>query len=606
MRKVSTIARRMSALALFVLCVAGWVEAAARIDNVVTINDPNSTTLHVTTTIADVKQPQLEVGIPNWTPGYYTTEDFARNISRLVFTDQAGRPLYHRKNHDSFWILDTRGASSVKIEFDYAANQLDLNKSQITPTYAILNGINFFFYIKDHTLDVPESVTFKLPKNWNIATGLVPTTDETTFVAESYDVLVDSPVLAGEFDLVTLQLRGVSHRLAVAPKGVFAQADLQKLAADSLKVIDSHTRMFNEIPYKDYLTINVFSDKDIGGLEHLNSYLGILSKLGARSENIPGLVSLTSHEFFHAYNVKRIRPAEMWPYRYFERNYTPLLWVSEGVTDYYTNRGRLRAGLMTADEYLEAEAQLLPFVQSVEAAKYISVEEASINTWFGGIGGGAQPFVVDYYSRGDTLGLLLDLSIRHDTNNKSSLDDVMRALYTNFYKKSRGFTTEDLIATINKLTGKDYHPFFEKYVGGTEALPYDQVLAYAGLSLTQTKNKVIRLGIGTDGDGSNVIVSVTPGGATDVAGIKVGDMLVGIGDVSALNNPAWAANFRSAYANKVGETATVYLMREGKPLSVNIKVSQVDNPIWKMQRVPNMTKEQQALLDGWLASNVQP
>ncbi|HUQ34678.1 MAG TPA: PDZ domain-containing protein [Pyrinomonadaceae bacterium] len=600
MRNASVLVRQTLKLALFVLCMAGWVAASTRIDNVVTISDPNSTTLHVTTTIADINQPQLEVGVPNWTPGYYTTEDFARNISRMVFTDQQGRPLTHRKNHDSLWILNTRGASTVKIEFDYTANQLDLNKSQITPTYAILNGINFFFYVKDHTLDIPESVTFKLPKGWSIATGLVPTGDAAVFTAENYDVLVDSPVLAGEFDMVTLPLRGVPHHLAVAPKGVLAQADLQKLAADSLKVIDVHTRMFGEIPYKEYLTINVFSDRDIGGLEHLNSYLGILSKRGAGSENIPGLVSLTSHEFFHAYNVKRIRPAEMWPYRYYERNYTPLLWVSEGVTDYYTDRGKLRAGLMTPDSYLAAQGQLLPFVQSVEAAKYISVEEASINTWFGGIGGGAQPFVVDYYSRGDVLGLLLDLSIRHDTSSKSSLDDVMRALYTDFYKKSRGFTTENLITAINKLTGKDYHPFFEKYVSGTEALPYDQTLAYAGLRLNETSEKVIRLGITANGD-NNTVTAVTPGGAAEAAGIKPGDVLVGIGDASITNDPDWAANFRKAYANKVGEMVTLHILRESKPISLSMKVTQIDFPVWNMQRVPDMTKEQQALLDGWLA-----
>ncbi|HEX8707866.1 MAG TPA: hypothetical protein VF723_06350 [Pyrinomonadaceae bacterium] len=606
MRNLISLMRRGAVLALLSFVMAAAAAAATtRIENLVTVNDPRSTTLHVTTTISGVSQPQLEVGLPNWTPGYYTTEDFARNVSRLVFKDQAGRPIYHRKNHDSIWMLDTRGASAVKIEFDYAAGQLDLNKSQITPTYAILNGINFFFYVKGHTLDIPESVTFKLPPGWSIATGLAPTADAATYTAESYDVLVDSPVLAGEFDLVTLPLRGVPHRLAVAPKGVFPQADLQRLAADSLKVIDAHTRMFGEIPYQQYLTINIFGDRDIGGLEHLNSYLGILSKLTARSESVPGLVSLTSHEFFHAYNVKRIRPAEMWPYRYYERNYTPLLWVSEGVTDYYTDRGKLRAGLMKPEQYLEAQGRLLPFVQSVEAAKYISVEEASINTWFGGIGGGSQPFVVDYYSRGSVLGLLLDLSIRHDTNSKATLDDVMRSLYTDFYKRNRGFTTADLIATINRLTGKDYRAFFEKYVGGTEALPYESVLAYAGLRLQETKSKVIRIGISTQADAGSMIVAVTPGGAAEAAGVRVGDTLLGIGDTSAINNPNWAAQFRQAYANRVGETATIYLMRDGKPISLGFKVVQVDVSNWSLEPVPGITKEQQALLDGWLGEGVK-
>ncbi|HEY0006888.1 MAG TPA: hypothetical protein VGB17_19060 [Pyrinomonadaceae bacterium] len=591
-------ARRSAAVVLLVLWLVLAAAAATRVESTVTISDPNSTTLHVTTLITDLNQPQLEVGLPNWTPGYYTTEDFARNMARLVFTDQAGRTLSHRKFHDSIWTLNTRGASSVKIDFDYTANQLDLNKSLITPTYAILNGTNLFFYIKGHTLDQPAAVTFKLPTGWRIATGLTPSSDALTFTAENYDVLVDCPAIVGEFDRVTLPLRGVPHHLIVAPKGVLAEADLQKLAADSLKVIDAHTSMFREIPYKQYLTLNVFAERGIGGLEHLNSYLGILSKESARSEAIAGLTGLTSHEFFHAFNVKRIRPAEMWPYRYDERNYTPLLWVSEGITDYYTDRGLLRAGLIKPDAYLEGRGNLLAFVQSVEAAKYISAEEASINTWLGGIGGGNQPFSVDYYTRGDALGLLLDFSIRHDTRGASTLDDVMRALYTNFYKKNRGFTTDDMIATINQLTRKDYRSFFEKYVSGTDPLPYDEVLGYAGLRLEESRSKILRLGIGTSSN-STTITSLTAGGAAQEAGAQVGDQLLGVGEVAA-SDANWAAQFRKVYANRIGETVPLYLLREGKPVFINIKLREVEESAWKLKRLPEIAKDKQDILDAWI------
>ncbi|MGB9178548.1 MAG: PDZ domain-containing protein [Pyrinomonadaceae bacterium] len=597
MRSLTITTRRAAAFLFLILWLSIAATAATRVSHTVTIADPNTTTLHVTTIITDVSQTQLEVGVPDWTPGYYTTEDFARNISRLAFTDQSGRQLYHRKFHDSVWTLNTAGASSIKIDFDYTANQLDLNKSLITPTYAILNGTNFFFYVKGHTLDTAETVTFKLPAGWRIATGLAPTSDPATFEAENYDVLVDSPAVVGEFDLVTLPLRGVPHHLVVAPKGVLAEADLQRLAADGLKVIDAHTTMFGEIPYKQYITFNVFAERGIGGLEHLNSYLGILPKAAARSEAIPDLVNLTSHEFFHAFNVKRIRPAEMWPYRYNERNYTHLLWVSEGITDYYTMRGLLRAGLIKPEDYLQARGNLLGGVQSDEAAKYISVEEASINTWLGGIGGGNQPFTVDYYSRGNVLGLLLDLSIRHDTQGAATLDDVMRALYTNFYKKNRGFTTEDLVQTINRLTKKDYHSFFEKYVGGTEALPYTEVLSYAGLQLDETKNKVPRMGISTDND--KKITALVPGGAAEGAGVRAGDVLVSIGEIK-VSDPDWSATFRKTYASRIGETIILSVQREGKPVSINLKLGEAEISSWKVSRLSVLTKEQQNILDAWL------
>jgi predicted metalloprotease with PDZ domain len=599
MGSVITRARRAAALVLLSLCVFIAASAATRVDNVVSVADANAQTVHVVTTINGVNEPRLDVGIPTWDPGYYTTADFARNISRLVFTDQNNRRLSHTKTRDSIWTLDTRGATSVKIEFDYAAGQLDLNQSLVTQTYAILNGINFFFYVKGHTLDTPEMVTYKLPAGWSIATGLTPTNDPATFTAENYDVLVDCPTLAGEFDLVTLPLRGVEHRWAVAPKGVMAAADLQKRAADDLKVIDAHTTMFGEIPYKHYLTINVFANRDIGGLEHLNSYMGILRKEGAATENIMGLNGLTSHEFFHAFNVKRIRPAEMWPYRYDERNYTPLLWVSEGVTDYYTDRGMLRAGLINQDFYLQRRGGLLAFVQSVEAAKYISVEEASVDTWLGGIGGGGRPFSVDYYSRGDALGLLLDLSVRHDTRGAATLDDVMRALYANYYKKGRGFTTHDLVATLGQITRKDYQPFFDKYVGGTEPLPYDEVLAYAGLSLAEKKEQVLRLGVSTTEDGKS-IRAVVPGGAAEAAGVRAGDVVVSIGDIKVAD-ASWAAEFRKTYADKVGQTVPLQILRGEQPLTLNVQIRQVEQSSWELRRLPQPTASQQSILDAWLS-----
>lgn len=597
MGSVTTLARRAAVLVLLSLCVTLTALAVTRVDNVVTVADANSQTVHVVTTVSGVNEPRLEVGVPNWDPGYYVTADFARNISRLVFTDQQGRRLPHTKVHDSIWALDTRGASSVKIEFDYAAARLDLNQSLVTQSYAILNGVNFFFYVRGHTLDTPAAVTYRLPAGWSVATGLTPTSDPATFTAENYDVLVDAPALAGEFDTVTLPLRGVEHRWAVAPKGVMPAGDLQRRAADDLKVIDAHTRMFGEIPYRHYLTINVFADRDIGGLEHLNSYLGILRKESASAGNLVGLSGLTSHEFFHAFNVKRLRPAEMWPYRYHERNYTPLLWVSEGVTDYYTDRGMLRAGLINQEFYLQRRAGLLGFVQSVEAAKYISVEEASVETWLGGIAGGGRPFSVDYYSRGDALGLLLDLSIRHDTRGAATLDDVLRSLYASHYKKGRGFTTGDLKETIKRITKKDYQPFFEKYVGGTEPLPYEEVLGYAGLSLGERREKSIRLGVSTAEDGKK-INAVLPGGAAEAAGLRAGDILVSVGDIK-VTDAGWAAQFRKLYADRAGETIPLQVMRGEQPLTLNIQVRQVEQTSWELRRLPQMTPSQQSILDAW-------
>lgn len=594
------ILRRASLTILLAVVVTVSVGAAPRIENTVTITDPNQPLLRVTTTITGLSQPELEVGIPTWAPGYYITEDFARNISRLVFTDQAGRVLHHEKRHPSLWLLDTRGASSVKITFEYTANELDLNKSIIRPSFSVLNGSNFFFYIKGHTLDLPASVTFKLPAGWSITTGLTPTSDPRTFTAESYDVLADCPVLAGEFDQTELPLRGVPHRLAVVPKGTFTASELQSLASDYLKVMDAGDRLFEEIPYKQYLVITVFEGMQgvYGALEHSNSYFGIMPKPEGLEMARDDLIGLTAHEFFHAFNVKRIRPAELWPYRYDERSYTPLLWFSEGVTDYYTGRGKLRAGLITEEQYLQEVTDVVTEVEAVEAAKYISVEEASVNVWIGGITGSRQPFSVDYYSRGNVLGLLLDLSIRHDTRSAHTLDDVMRMLYRNYYKKNRGFKTSDLVMEINRLTGRDYSSFFERYIGGTDPLPLKETFAYAGLKLEEVKTKVPRLGVSTSNQ--RIILSFTQESVMEASGAKIGDTFLSVGPIST-DDPKWVDEFRRAYADKEGETVALKVMRDGKPLQLDMKIKLMEVSNWKLQRLPTSTPEQKELLGRWLS-----
>jgi predicted metalloprotease with PDZ domain len=592
--------RRGLLTVLLALCVMGAAQAATRIENVVTIADAKSPVLKVATTITGLEnQPQLEVGIPGWTPGYYVTEDFARNISRLVFTDQTGRRLRHEKNHASLWLVHTVGASSVKIEFEYLADQLDLNKSIVKPGYAVLNGSNFFFYIKGRTLDLPVSVTFRLPPAWKIATGLSNTSDPMTFTAESYDELIDCPVLAGEFDLVSLSLRGVPHRLAVAPKGTFTVTELETLARDYLKLVDAHRGMFGEMPYKHYLIIHVFEGTQgvFGALEHSNSYLGIQPQTPSMETVRNNLISLASHEYFHVFNVKRIRPAELWPYRYEERNYTRLLWFSEGVTDYYTMRGRLRAGFINEEQYLQEVGRVVTSVQEVEAAKYIPVEEASINVWMGGITGDRQPFRVDYYSRGNVLGLLLDLSIRHHTKSKHSFDDVMRILYNNYYKKNRGFKTSDLVAEINRLTGRDYQPFFDRHVGGTDPLPLDETFAYAGLRLEEQKIKVPRLGISTSADWK--ITQVVPASPAEEAGTKTGDILLSIGPFIT-DDPTWPEQYRRAYAGREGETVEMKVLRDGKPVQLTIKIKLREDSNWSLRRLPESAPAQKELLEKWL------
>ncbi|HWP44483.1 MAG TPA: hypothetical protein VNO14_14655, partial [Blastocatellia bacterium] len=216
-----------------------------------------------------------------------------------------------------------------------------------------------------------------------------------------------------------------------------------------------------------------------GALEHENSHVAFAPPGNlAIPEN---MTVLASHEFFHTWNVKRIRPREMWPYDYSRENETPLLWVSEGFTTYYSFVAVYRAGLIDRARFLEALASAINRFESNEARAYISPADASTSTWIGY--DTPVAFGISYYTQGNVLGALLDLSILNDTRGRSGLDDVFRALYRDFYLKNRGFSTEDLLATINRISGRNYAEFFRKHVWGVEVPDYDRVLGYAGYRL---------------------------------------------------------------------------------------------------------------------------
>jgi predicted metalloprotease with PDZ domain len=243
--------------------------------------------------------------------------------------------------------------------------------------------------------------------------------------------------------------------------------------------------MFGGLPYDEYWVLYVVGGRGGGALEHENSTNVML---GSMPSDPRSLVGVTSHEHFHAWNVKRIRPAGLLPYDYSREQYIRELWVAEGITSYYGDLHGRRAGLSTVEEYLRGMEGNIRQLQSNEARNWVSVSDASTVTWltYGG-GSGYGRFTVNYYGKGEILGLLLDLEIRGATGDQKSLDDVMRTLYRDFHLKGRGYTNEDLAAIVSKTAGQSFDNFFAKYVNGTVELDYNAALKHAGLQLVGGK-----------------------------------------------------------------------------------------------------------------------
>jgi predicted metalloprotease with PDZ domain len=587
--------RRTPFIVLFVLLFLSFQavqaqKSALKVDYTVTLSDAAAQQFHVTTDIKNINQPRLDLSLPTWTPGWYTVENYLKNVLRFRITDASGKILPHTMSKKQTWNVDTRGIKEIKIDYDYRATVLALNQAKITKDYAFFTGIELFLQAEGHR-DEPSTVHFALPAGCNIFTALKDTSDPMTFTAANYDVLVDAPVEMGNFDVTKFEVEGKPHYLVANPAGTFSSEKAQKFAGMLAKVAEADSKMFGGLPYEKYVYFYFFAPPESnasGALEHLNSFVSFAPSGDVATPEM--LIGTASHEFFHLWNVKRIRPAEMWPYDYSRENETPLLWVSEGFTNYYGVRARYRAGLMTEKDFLASVASAATGVENTEAREYISPAESSVSTWVGY--DSPTAFSISYYTQGQNLGALLDLSIRNDTDGRSSLDDVMRTLFSDFYKRGKGFTTEDMISIINRLTKKDYHDFYRRYIFGTEVPDYNTILGYAGYKLDKTARQSPVFGFGArNRSGGLTVLTVEPDSPATAAGLKVGDVITKINGEDAR---------RSDFGELAGKTIKLSVRRGSQAEELTMNVGSREFTAFSAAELPNPDAKQLRVRESWL------
>ncbi len=302
------------------------------IEYTVKVADIPGQLFHVTTDIRNINQPALELSLPVWSPGWYVIENYAKNVLRFRVTEPDGRELRPALVRKQTWRIDTRGISRITVEFDYRAIVLSANQARIAPDYAFFTGTQLFLLPEGHR-SRPSVVRFDVPSGWRIASGLDETADPTVFTAPEYDTLVDQPTLMGQFDVTRFMVDGKPHDFVANPAGVFSAEKTRTLIGHLTKLAETQGRIFGGLPYRKFVYFYFFRPAEASAtvLEHQNSFVA-LWYTGAQSQP-DDMVVQASHEFFHVWNVKRIRPVQMWPYDYARENETPLLWVSEGFTN---------------------------------------------------------------------------------------------------------------------------------------------------------------------------------------------------------------------------------------------------------------------------------
>ncbi|MEN3335306.1 MAG: hypothetical protein V7641_4671 [Blastocatellia bacterium] len=592
------ISRKLVLVVLFILFAAAPTALAQdnqfRIDYTVAIANQEQHLFHVTADVQNIHEDQLRLQLPTWAPGWYTIENYAKNTLRFTVSDTKGARLQPVMIRKQTWRVDTKGINRIKVEFDYRADILALNQAKIAKDFAFFTGIELFLMAEGHR-DRPSTVRFELPSGWKIISALKETSEPNIFTASDYDALVDAPTEMGRFDLLKFDVSGKPHYLVTTPAGAFSKEKAEKFSRMLGQVAIAEGAVFGEIPYEKYVHFYFFArpESNAGGaLEHLNAFVAFA--YGNEPDN---LISTAAHEFFHLWNVKRLRPAEMWPYDYSRENETPLLWVSEGFTNYYEHLALLRAGLRNREQFIQAAAQAITGVENNEARHYISPANASTSTWLGY--DTPVAFGISYYTQGQNLGALLDLSIIQDTAGALGLDEVMRTLYNEHYKRNKGFTTEEMISVINRLTKRDYHDFYKRYVWGVEVPPYDEIFGYAGYKSEKTSQASPHLDFEAtaNADGDIQLTRVRPGSTAAAAGLQAGDVLVSFDGVEVRRG------FGAVYAaltQKVGKTVKVDFKRAGESHAIEMQVAGDEQAAYRLVEMPSPTPQQRKVRDRWL------
>ena len=563
------------------------------IEYTVKVADIPGQLFHVTTDIRNINQPSLDLSLPVWSPGWYVIENYAKNILRFRVTEPGGRELRPAQVRKQTWRIDTKGISRVTVEFDYKAAVLSANQARIAPDYALFTGTQLFLMPEGHR-SRPSVVRFDVPTGWKIASGLDETANPRVFTAPDYDTLVDQPALMGQFDVTRFTVDGKPHEVVANPPGVFSAEKMRTLAEHLSKLAETQGRIFGGLPYRKFVYFYLFRPAEASAtvLEHQNSFVAIWNPDALPQPD--DLVGQASHEFFHVWNVKRIRPVEMWPYDYARENETPLLWVSEGFTSYYAGLALYRAGLRDARSFVGEAARAIGEVEGNEARRYISASDSSTSTWLGY--NSPLPFSISYYSQGRNIATLLDLSIRHDTNGVSGLDAVMRTLFTDFYQRGRGFSTEDLIRVVNRITRNSYESFFTRYVSGTDVPPYETILGYAGYAVERATRKVPFLGVNLDTMGR--VTGVPPGFDARTARLQQEDFIVSV-DGQTLEGQGAGTVFR-LLNEKLGRNVRLRIRRGGEERELDIAVGFVELGNYRMVESQSPTAEQLKIRESWL------
>lgn len=592
---------------IILLSITMAAKSQVKINFEVSFKEPQAHYAEVQMDIAGLATKNyVDVKMPVWTPGSYLVREFAKSVEGFRAT-AGGKVVKAEKVDKNTWRVYNTKANAVKINYRVYAFEISVRTSFIDVSHAFLSPTSIFMYPAG-MIKTPSTVKIIPFSTWSkVSTGLEPVAGQQfTYSASDFDILFDSPIEVGDQDIFEFNASGVRHEVAMYGGGNY---DKERLKVDMAKVVENATAIFTENPNKHYTFIVHNYAQGGGGLEHLNSTVLGATRNGYTNERTYlSFLNLVAHEYFHLWNVKRLRPIALGPFDYDKENYTTNLWVSEGFTSYYPSKLMYRSGFTNPEGFVNANLGAIGTVLNTEGSKITSAAESSFNAW---INPAYRPSensgntFISYYTKGQVIGNLMDLEIINATKGAKSLDDVMKDMYFKFKALNRGFTDAEFKAMVEKVSGISFTDFWAKYVNGTVPVDYGKYYAYAGIEVVNDNaGKMIPFlgataGRVSVGGGRIIVGSVVRGSGAWNGGLNVND------EVAAIDGaPAEMAldKMSQITSKKVGDVVKVSIVRDGIKQDLNITLTGSEPVRLKATIKEDATPAQMVVRKKWMGN----
>lgn len=536
--------------------------------------------------------------MPVWTPGSYLIREYGRHVERVKALNEAGKELEVFKTNKNTWQVNCKGANEVKLTYSVYCNELTVRTNQVNIDHAFISSSSVFMYVRGR-LDNKCVIKINPYKDWKeISTGLRKVA-KNKYEADNYDTLADCPIEIGNQEIIEFTVAGKKHYICMAGKGNYNADTIRK---DFKKIVEVEKDLFGDLPYEDFTFIILLVKNGGGGLEHKNSFAAIGDRnLFDNPERYKRFLSLISHEFFHLWNVKRIRPVALGPFDYDNENYTKMHYVTEGWTSFYDNIFLRRADIFNNEEYIEYIERDVNDIMRYSGRFKQSLEESSFDNWikYYRQDENNRNSQVSYYTKGALVAMLLDIEIIRATNAKKSLDDVLKLLWQDYKNNpERGYDDARIRELSEQVSGKDLSTFWKNYISGVKNLPLKEYLSYAGVEMIN-KNSDDKISLDVEymvvSDSIIQLTKVFEGGTAFEAGLNFKDKLISINGETVTKT-----NFDSLLnANEIGDELTIRIDRDGMEKEITVILMNA-LPVYKLNFMKDPTQEQKKIFNKWI------